>query len=154
MPEFRPLAKNHIRDLYRLEVRPDQTKFVAPNGVTLAQWPFEPGSMVFGIWEGETAVGLLAMIDFSHPEADLQEGEDPTALYVWRLLIGADHQRKGYGTAALDFAKAKRIEMGLSAIFISAVDEPGSAIPLYEKEGFVRTGRIVDGETELVWRPD
>ena len=84
----------------------------------------------------------------------LQEGEDPTALYVWRLLIGADHQRKGYGTAALDFAKAKRIEMGLSCIFISAVDEPGSAIPLYEKEGFVRTGRIVDGETELVWRPD
>ena len=79
MPEFRPLAKNHIRDLYRLEVRPDQTKFVAPNGVTMAQWPFEPGSMVFGIWEGETAVGLLAMIDFSHPEADLQEGEDPTA---------------------------------------------------------------------------
>lgn len=153
MPVLKPLVKADIRALYRLRVRSDQETFVGPNGLTMAQAPFEPGSEIFGIWEGETAVGLLAIIDFSHPQADLQDGDDPNSLYIWRLLIDADHQKRGYGTLALNHAKKLMHDKGLPALYIAAVDKAGSAIPLYEREGFCRTGRIVEGETELIWRP-
>jgi diamine N-acetyltransferase len=153
MPEIKPLERKHVGALYSMTILPEQENFVAPNGVTMGEALFEPGSEVFSIWQDETAVGLLAIIDFSHPDAILHPGEDPSSLYVWRLLIDEDHQRRGYGTFALNFAKQMMHDKGLTAVFITSVDKPGSAIPLYEGQGFVRTGRIVDGETELVWRP-
>ena len=153
MPEIKPLERKHVRALYFMTIRPEQQDFVSPNGVTMAEAPFEPGSEVFSIWQDDTPVGLLAVIDFSHPNAQLEPGEDPTSLYVWRLLVDEDHQKRGYGTFALNHAKQMMRDRGLTAIFITAVDKPGGAIPLYEGQGFVRTGRIIDGETELVWRP-
>jgi len=153
MPDIKPVARKDIRALYHVQVKPDQEQFVAPNGLTMAQTPWEPGSEVFGIWEGEIAVGLLAIIDFSHPDAVLEEGEDRDSLYVWRLLIDEDHQRKGYGTAALNFAKQMMRDRGLNSISLGVMDKPGSAVPVYEREGFVRTGIFINGEAQMVWRP-
>jgi diamine N-acetyltransferase len=150
--DIKPLERRHVGPLYRLTLLPEQNQFVAPNGVTMAEAPFEPGSEVYGLWSGETAVGLVALIDFGHPDAILLDGDDPTGLYVWRLFVDQRFQGQGHGTTALNFSKARMKELARSALFITALDEPGSAIPLYEREGFVRTGRIVEGETELVWR--
>lgn len=154
MPEMKLLVKNHVPTLYRLSVRDDQQNFVSPAGITMWQAPFEPGSEVFGIWEGDTAVGMIAIIDLSHPDAYLLDGDDPDSLYVWRLLVDEDHQHQGHGTFALNFAKQMMHQRGRSSVSLTAVDEPGSAIPLYEREGFVRSGRIVEDEAELVWRPE
>lgn len=153
MPEIKPVEKAHVRALYRLKVRPDQETLVSPSGLTMSEAPFAPGSEVFGIWDGDTPVGMISVIDYSHPDADLDDDDDPNSLYVWRLLIDAAHQQQGYGTLALNFAKNLMNERGLPALYITAVDLPGSAIPLYEREGFVRTGRRVEDEPELVWRP-
>ncbi len=79
MPEIKPLERKHVRALYFMTIRPEQQDFVSPNGVTMAEAPFEPGSEVFGIWQDDTPVGLLAVIDFSHPNAQLEPGEDPPA---------------------------------------------------------------------------
>lgn len=153
MPEIRPLTRKEIRALYHVQVAPGQEKFVAPNGLTMAQTPWEPGSEVFGIWEGETAVGLIAIIDFSHPEVTLHEGEDRDSLYVWRLLIDAQHQKKGYGTAALNFAKQMMRDRGLNSISLGVLNEPGSGVPFYQREGFVLSGIMIEGEAQMVWRP-
>ena len=150
MPEFRPFSSDTLRPLAGLEVRDEQTTFVASNLMTMAQSIFEPGSEIYGIWEEATPVGLLAVVDMYHPEADLDEGDDPNGIYIWRLMVDQDHQGCGHGKAALEFAKSLARERGRSNLVISVVDEPGGALPLYKEFGFQPTGRIVDGEVELV----
>ncbi|WP_170424751.1 GNAT family N-acetyltransferase [Ruegeria arenilitoris] len=120
--------------------------------MTMAQSVFEPGSEIYGVWEQSTPVGLLAVVDMSHPEADLDEGDDPDGIYIWRLMVDQAHQSRGHGRAALEFAKSLACERGRSNLIVSVVDEPGGAMPLYTKFGFRPTGRIVDGEVELVMR--
>ena len=54
--------------------------------MTMAQSIFEAGSEIYGIWQDDTPVGLLAVVDMSHPDADLDEGDDPDGIYIWRLM--------------------------------------------------------------------
>ncbi len=150
MPEFHPFSSDTLRPLAGLKVRDEQTTFVASNLMTMAQSIFEPGSKIYGIWEKATPVGLLAVVDMYHPEADLDEGDDPDGIYIWRLMVDQAHQGRGHGRAALEFAKSIACERGRSKLVISVVDEPGGALPLYKKFGFRPTGRIVDGEVELI----
>lgn len=152
MPEFRPFSRDTLRPLAGLKVRDGQTKFVASNLMTMAQSIFEPGAEIYGVWGQSTPVGLLAVVDMSHHEADLEEGDDPDGIYIWRLMVDQAHQGRGYGRAALEFAKSLACERGRSNLIVSVVDEPGGAMPLYTKFGFRPTGRIVDGEVELVMR--
>lgn len=149
MPEFRPLDADAVLPLIRLDVAPEQKGFVAPNAVTMAQSIFEHGSEIYGIWEDGTPVGLLAIVDMSHPRAELDDGDNPDGIYVWRLMVSADRQRQGFGRAAMDFAVGIARERGRAHVALSAVDGPGTAIAFYEKIGFRKSGRIVDGEIEL-----
>ena len=64
--ERRRVEKDHLRALFRLKVAEDQAGLVAPNEITLAQAAYEPGGYVWGLWEGDIAVGLLAMIHPGH----------------------------------------------------------------------------------------
>ncbi len=150
MPDFRPLIRESLRPLATLSVHDEQATFVASNLMTMAQSMFEPGSEIYGIWEDETPVGLLAIVDMSHPDADLDEGDDPDGIYIWRLMVDQAYQGKGYGRSALEFASALTQQKGRANLVISVVDEPGSALPLYERFGFSPTGRIVDGEVEML----
>lgn len=153
MTHIRPFGRDDIRALLAVEARPDQEGCVAPNAVTIAQSIFEPGSEIFGLWNGETAVGLLAIIDMSHPDADLGDGDDPDGIYIWRLLVDAAVQGKGHGRAAVRHAIAIARERGRAHLVVSAIPRNESALGLYQSEGFRPTGRIVDGEVELIRRP-
>ncbi len=151
--ERREVTKHHLLALFQLKVREDQPGLVAPNEITLAQAAYEgEGVYVWGLWDEDTAIGLMAMI---HPREydDLQEGDDPDAAYIWRLMIGADHQGKGYGLAALEAAMEQTRAWGLPRITLTVADKPESALGFYERAGFRRTGRIVDEEIEMLRLP-
>lgn len=150
MPDFRILTRDTLRPLAALSVHDEQSAFVASNLMTMAQSRFEPGSEIYGIWEDETPVGLLAVVDMFHPDADLDEGDDPDGIYIWRLMVDQAHQGKGHGRSALEFAKALAQKKDRANLVISVVDEPGGALPLYKRFGFDPTGRIVDGEVEMI----
>ncbi|CUH43302.1 GNAT family N-acetyltransferase [Ruegeria atlantica] len=152
MVEFALLSQKTLRPLAALSVRENQAGFVATNLMTMAQSIFEPGSEIYGIWDGGDAVGLLAIIDMAHPDAELDDEDDPDGVYIWRLMVDKSRQGRGYGMAALDFAKSVALKKGRSNLVISVVDEPGSALPLYQSFGFAPTGRLVDGEVELIMR--
>lgn len=92
--ERRRVEKDHLRALFRLKVAEDQAGLVAPNEITLAQAAYEPGGYVWGLWEGDIAVGLLAMIH-PHEAGGMEEGEDPDAAYLWRLMIGGGASGQG-----------------------------------------------------------
>ena len=148
MLELRKIVQADLDIYFNLKVAPTQGNLVAPNEITLAQAAYEPGSYVWGLWDSDVAVGLMALI---HPQEsnDLDDGDDLGAAYVWRLMIGADYQRKGYGKQALLAAIDQAAKWELPRICLSVVDEPLSAIEFYESVGFTKTGRIVDDEIEL-----
>ena len=73
------------------------------------------------------------------------------AQYLWRLLIDERHQRKGYGTAALDLVvEYFRGRPGVDVMWTSAGEGDGSPIPFYERYGFERTGDIVFDDEVLL----
>lgn len=146
--ELRPVEHAHLRTIWELEVAEDQRNLVASNLVTLAQGPYEGGAYPMGIWDGDTLVGFLSVIDMRE-NLHLDEDDEPEAAYLWRFMVAADNQRKGYGRAALEKLRDWVRARDLRRIFVSAVPENEVAIALYEAVGFARTGRVVDGEVEL-----
>lgn len=149
MTTLLPITRNNLRAVIRLAVRPDQDGLVATNAVTLAEVAYDqPGSYVWALADGETPVGLLAMV---HPAEYpwMEEGDDPEGAYVWRLMVGAEHQGRGHGRAGLELAIEQARAWGLPRICLSVADKPNSALAFYEAHGFARTGRVIEGELEL-----
>lgn len=134
---FRPVTRDNLRELVRLKVAEGQDDFVAPNVLSIAQAYVEPTCTPWGIYDGDTAVG------FAMEEFDPETGQ----WWIVRFMIGADHQGKGYGTAALAALVAAMAERhGCREICLSYV--PGNAVAerMYAKAGFVPTGAVEEGE--------
>lgn len=149
MITLQPVERDDLRPLFRLKVSDAQDGFVAPNEITLAQAPYETGAYVFSIYADEVIVGLMAMLDFREHKY-LEEGDDPEAAYLWRLLIGADHQGKGYGRAAMDWAFDWAKARGNPRFVTSVVKENADGMRFYAELGLEPTGRIEDGEVVLM----
>lgn len=146
---FRPVAREEVQAIGRLAVAPHQTAFVTAPLWTLAQAPFEPGAVLLGIWEGDTAVGLLAMIDMRAAASDAERSEmHPDAGYLWRLMVDAAHQGRGHGGAAIAEAKARAASWGFSRLTLAFKPVPGNPRPYYERHGFRLTGRLLYDGTE------
>jgi diamine N-acetyltransferase len=149
--DLRPVLREHLAALFALAVAPGQEGLVAPPAESLAEAAWEPGAWLRGLWADDRPVGLLLMIDPRGPVAE--PFADPDAAYLWRLMVDAGAQGRGFGRAALEAAKAQAVAWGSGALTVHAVDRPGGAIPFYRRHGFVATGRFEDtGQPELIWR--
>lgn len=148
MLERRAIDPETVGLLVGLAVGPGQDGLVAENAVTLAEAPTVPGSRVWGLWDGQVPVGLMAMVH-PHEYTDHRPGDDAEAAYLWRLMIDAGQQGRGYGRAAVAEAKAVAREWGLPRLVATVADVAHSNIAFYERLGFRRTGRIVEGEVEI-----
>ncbi len=149
MTTVRKIDADTVVPLLDLAVKPDQDTLVAPNAVTIAQAMFDDAAEIYGIYDGTTPVGLMAFIDMTHPAAELEEGDIAQSLYLWRFMIDQAHQKRGHGEAALTLFDQIAKERGRVQVATSVVPGPGSALPFYEKHGFVDTGRVDDGEVVL-----
>lgn len=147
-----PVQRAHLASLFALQVRPDQRDLVAPNVKTLAEAPYEPGSQVWGLWVGNRPVGLMAMIDFRKDPNPLP-GDDPSAAYLWRLMIAAPDQGKGYGAMALDHAIQTAGSWGYDRLKLGVADVAHSNIAFYKRHGFTETGEVIDGDRMLLRTP-
>ena len=86
------------------------------------------------------------MLSLDAPPGD----ERPFRFFLWKLLIDARFQRRGYGTATIDaVVDLLRNYPSADALFTSAVSGPASPASFYEHYGFVRTGEIFDDEIVL-----
>lgn len=145
---LREVTRDDVRPLVRLRVAPDQDDFVAPNEYSLAQVHYETGATPYVIWNGEDRVGFCQVIDM-RKHAFCEPEDDPNALFLWRFMVASEFQRKGFGKAALKVLIQMAEATGHEAVETSAVMENAAAIGFYEGLGFVKTGRIVDGEVQL-----
>ena len=150
---LRPVDDANREALRALAVRPDQTNFVATVEKSYADAAAQPSShpTMWGIYAGDEPVGFAMIEDGAEPTA---EEPDPWRYTLWRLLVDARHQRRGYGRAALDLVidyLATRPDA--TELITSAVPGEGSPLPFYERYGFVQTGEVHEGEVVLRLAP-
>jgi diamine N-acetyltransferase len=145
----RPVTRDTLWPLIRLAVRDDQRDLVATNMQTLAEAAYEPGSVVWGLWDGEEPVGLMAMVD---PAGVALNGPflQPGAAYLWRLMVVADRQGRGYGGQALRLAIAMARGWGAGQLVVGVNDVPHGNRGFYERHGFQSAGIVEEDDLLLV----
>ncbi|WXG43870.1 MAG: GNAT family N-acetyltransferase [Promethearchaeati archaeon SRVP18_Atabeyarchaeia-1] len=122
-----------VRRICNLGVSEDQRNFVAPNAVSIAQAYFNKTAWFRAIYADTTPVGFLM----------LSEVPKRGFYYLWRFMIDAKYQGKGYGRKALELV-IKRIRKmpKAKALYLSVVRAKGSAEDFYKSFGFEFTGRM------------
>ena len=146
MVTLRPIDDSNREAVLALRVSPVQLNFVAGVADSLAEAAAEPDgrAIQWAVYDDETPVGFVMISDEVGAPGYI-------AQYLWRLLIDESHQRKGYGTAALDLVvEYFRGRPGVEVMWTSTSRGEGSPLPFYERYGFEQTGDIVfDGEVLL-----
>jgi RimJ/RimL family protein N-acetyltransferase len=142
MVELRKIDRTNFEDCIRLKVADSQQNFVASNIYSLAQaWLHHETAYPFAIYADGEIVGFVMM------------GYDPdnNSYIVWRFMIDARYQNKGYGKAALQLSiDFLRDRFDVKEIFLSFAPGNDVAEKMYSGAGFRRTGEL-DGD-EIVMR--
>jgi len=121
--------------------------WIAANAVSIAQAHFEPAAWFRAIYAGDEPIGFVMLYD---PTRAAKPDDGPEIAFLWRLMIDAKHQRRGYAAQALAILiEHVRTLPGVKALRTSYVDKPGNASPLYLRLGFVPTGAVDEGEIIL-----
>ncbi len=121
----------------RLAGYESQENLVAPNAVSISQAYFSEYAWFRAIYADDIPVGFVMLyLDQETPEYG-----------VWRLMVDAKHQGKGYGFQAMQLTieHARQLPKA-KELYISYVPDEGNAAPLYRKCGFVETGEVEHGE--------
>ncbi len=135
--ELREVSKDDVRAICRLAVAPTQMSFVAPNAISFAEALFEPKAWYRGIYADGTPVGFAMLsIDQGAPE-----------YYLWRFMIDARYQGRGYGRVAVGLIVAYvRTLPNAHELLVSWVPADGGPEPFYRGLGFVTTGEMDGSE--------
>jgi diamine N-acetyltransferase len=136
-----------------LRVRPDQERFVASVAASF-QDALDDARAMPRMWTAHDAadgrvVGFVMISDDIPAETLAADPDLVGPYYLWRLLVDATEQRRGYGTAILDEIVAYVRDRGADILWTSCGQGPGSPQPFYERYGFVDDGRIIDDERVL-----
>ena len=137
---LRVITNDNLRPVMRLNVKPDQEQFVAPNAVSIAEHAYAKSAWLRAIYAGEEPVGLVL----------LSEDRETPRYYLWRYMIDGRHQGNGYGARAMELVieHVRRLP-GANALFVTYVPAPGGPRDFYARFGFVDTGVDHGGELEM-----
>jgi diamine N-acetyltransferase len=140
---LREVTRDNWLDIIRLKVCEAQQNFVASNAISLAEAYVHPECVPLAIYDDDTPVGFCMYAMDS----------DDKEYWIFRLMVDARYQSKGYGGAAMRML-IERIKQDKAhhKIYISFEPENDRAKGLYESLGFVPDGRVVGGE--IVYRLD
>jgi diamine N-acetyltransferase len=146
---FKRITARNVITICRLSdtLSPTHRKMVADNAISIAEGHCSEQAWMRAIYVDETPVGFLMM----HYGSDYDDGIDCPGAFLWRLMIAADHQGKGYGKETLDFLVAHLKAQGYQELYTSCGVGEGSPMGFYLKYGFTPTGDYYDEEPELVY---
>ena len=134
---LREVTAETLMSILELRVTREQRRFVASNAVSIAQAHFSPEAWFRAIYAGVTPVGFLMM------SVQPEEGE----YYLWRFMIDARHQGKGYGRRAIELLiEHVKGQPKAKELTLSHVPGDGSPEGFYRKLGFEHTGEEDGGE--------
>jgi diamine N-acetyltransferase len=142
--ELRPITTENFRAVIKLAVGPDQSDFVAPNVVGIAETHIYPDAEPRAVYAGDEAVGFVLF----HP---VDKDKPAEGHCIVRLMIDHRFQGQGLGRQALEAAVDWIIrERGADRVRLSVVPSNEKARGLYRSAGFVETGELDDGELVMV----
>jgi diamine N-acetyltransferase len=127
---LREVTAETVRAVCKLDVRPAQRGYVAPNSFSIAQAYFEPRAWFRAVYANETPVGFVM----------LELDRERQSYFLWRFMIGAAHQGRGYGRRALDLVvEHVRTLPGARELRSSYLPGHGSPRGFYLRYGFGET---------------
>jgi diamine N-acetyltransferase len=134
---LREITKETVKSILALKVAEGQEDLVGDNGDSLAQALFDEKAWYRGIYAGEEPVGFAMLsIDREKPE-----------FYLWRFMIDAGQQGKGYGKRAIELIiEEVSSQPEAKELTLHVMDLPHSAVAFYEALGFKLTGEKDDDE--------
>jgi diamine N-acetyltransferase len=137
---LRRINAKTVRTICNLSVSDSQKNFVASNAISIAQAHFSKNAWVRAIYADETPVGFVML--YQSPKRSIY--------YLWRFMIDAKYQGRGYGYKALELIinHVKTMPFARS-LTLSVVRAEGGAEEFYKKFGFEFTGKIEHGEYEM-----
>lgn len=123
-----------------------QLRFIAGNARTLDQAAEAPEAWLRAIYADETLVGLLLL----HDEHLRNPPREKGYYFLWRLMIDAAHQGKGYGKQALDLL-VDHVSQRPQAKRLLTSYHPGEGGPegFYRRYGFRPTGKLIGEGIEI-----
>lgn len=148
MPEttsvtLREITAETVRAICRLEVRPEQRGYVAPNAVSIAQAHFQPRAWFRAVYAENDPVGFVM----------LDENPEQGVYFLWRFMIAGEHQGRGFGRAALDLVvEHVRSRPGATELLSSYVPGEHGPRDFYLAYGFEETGET-EGEEIVIRLP-
>ncbi len=137
--EFRPARSNDASAISALIGRFTPDVVVNPDGSGAeeyleaisesaeAGYISDPGYMFIVACHGPDLAGVIALRDRSH---------------LFHLFVAPEHQRCGIATRLWELARAAALAKGKIAVF--TVNSTLSALPVYERFGFLRTGPVTE----------
>ncbi len=137
--EFREVTLENLKELTALKVGEAQKGLVADNLWTVAQVGLVTDSYCRGVYQDGTPVAFFAV------------QWEPGHVYVWRFMVGAEHQGRGVGSRTMakllaelfDDPKVGYVDLGVQR-------KPGGAEPFYVKCGFTPTEEQNHGDWRMV----
>ncbi|GAA0989624.1 GNAT family N-acetyltransferase [Acrocarpospora macrocephala] len=146
---LQPITDANRAAVVALDVTPAQQNYVAGVTDSLADALGSPQAMPWyrAIYADGAPIGFVMISDNIPPG-------DPTLLgpyFLWRLLVDARYQGRGYGRAALDLVIAYLSTRPAAHELLTSVapGEDSSPLGFYQHLGFQDTGEFFDGERVL-----
>ena len=137
---LREITSENLKSVLGLSVTEEQKKvYPRSNAYSIAEahYPADDDPVwIRAIYAGKAPVGFLMT----------SEAPDQGEYFLWRLMIDAKHQGKGYGFRAVELL-IERIKNSPNprVLVTSHLKDDGDAGTFYEKLGFVYTGEILGG---------
>jgi diamine N-acetyltransferase len=136
------LTADNWRTCAELRLHPDQKEFVRDNLFSIAEAQFYPDAHARAIYNAEDV-----MVGFVLYGRDDETGD----WYIFRFMIDAEHQGKGYGRAALNEVVRVLVDThGAEAIRLSYHEHNEAARRLYGAYGFGDVGRKPDNPAMII----
>jgi len=134
---LRDINRDNWEAIIQLELPVEQRAFVAANVYSIAEARIFPTLVPLGIYQADDPVGFT-MYDTSSDDGNV---------WIYRLMITGQHQRKGYGRKAMQLLLERlRSQLACPFVLISWDPDNVAAERLYEDLGFRKTGDILDDE--------
>jgi len=136
------INRNNWEQVISLNVHDEQNSFIASNLYSLAQSKYEPECKPLAIYKDCLLVGFVMYVV---PSVQVDD------YWIFRLMIDKNYQQKGYGKIALQqLIDLIKQDKDYNKIYLSFKPENHIAKTMYERMGFISTGKIEDGEIVYV----
>lgn len=148
----RVITQDNRAPFDRLAVAPMQADLIAPNEPWLDLALSVPEAMSIGLLENDQPIGLYTLTDTRRiPPLVLSHHFQKGCSYLWHFMVDKAAQGRGLGRAALTQIEMHARHCAAHGLSLTTGDQKaGNALRFYSAQGYVPTGRRIEGEIELI----